>query len=373
MSHHPLFPPSGAHRWMRCTGSIDIVRALPDETSEFAKEGVAAHHAFAHILTYGHLDLGTPLPEGYTYTREMRDALMPAVQRAMGLINAAPHNVEQSVNFKVDKDTIYGTADLLVLDGNTLRVVDLKYGQGVRVNAQDNYQLMLYALGAIESFSWWGKFTRVELHILQPRLDHYDNHVMKPSQLWGWSGQVQSAVRAYRNGIKTFVPGNEQCRWCPHAGNCVAANQHVVSLFEDLGPEQVSTLPKADLVELLNQLSLIEQTIKAVREKATAELLSGGDIPGWKLVAGRTQRRWKSADDVTAVLIELDVDAYKPREVRSVADVEKELPKHVFQNKLQKLVTKPEGRPTLAKQSDKRPAINAVDLDAFEDLTEESK
>ena len=132
-------------------------------------------------------------------------------------------------------------------------------------------------------------------------------------------------------------------------------------------------MPKADLVHLLNQLQLVEHTIKAVREKATAELLSGGDIPGWKLVEGRTQRRWKSADDVTAVLTELDVDAYKPREVRSVADVEKELSKHVFQNRLQQLVTKPEGRPTLAKQSDKRPAINAVDLDAFEDLTEESK
>ena len=368
--HHPLFAPSAAHRWLWCTASIDIVAKLPPPApSAFALEGTAAHEAFRALVESGPQTIGMELSGGLVYDKEMRDALQPAVMRARDLIASAPFGCEEEVQLTVGNHVITGTADLLVFDGTTLRVVDLKYGQGVAVSAEGNPQLRIYALAALETFGWHDIET-VEMHILQPRLDSYTSETLDVGSLKAWGKTyVGGAVTDYSSGNVQFHPAEDTCRWCPYAGHCPAMRKQAVDAFEDLEPTALAgMLSEHDLAELLNRLPLLEKIAKTARELAVERLSRGERVPGYKLVPGRTQRRWKDEDEFEIACAAVQIEPREAPKVRSVAAIEKQVAKHVFENRFAHLVNKPEGRPTLAPESDKRPALKVADLDAFEDL-----
>jgi len=239
-----------------------------------------------------------------------------------------------------------GTADFVSVtqqqDGTmTVSVVDLKGGQGVQVTAYENPQLLLYALGTVEELDYLldGAPVEIDVFIVQPRLDHVSPDAPR-------------------------IPGEAQCRFCKARHDCPDLRRHVleatetdIELLEDLG-------------EVLPKLKMIRDWCASVEARALERLQAGDEIPGWKLVEGRSSRAWSHQDTVVkaAKRAKLKVDEYMPRSLLSVAQLEKRLGKAEFARKFNDLVVRKPGRPTLAPASDPRPSVNSAEALGFENL-----
>lgn len=416
---HARFGPSGAHRWMRCPASIAAEAGSPDTTSPHAAEGTAAHFVASECLTadltaayylgrviaVGARGARWAAPQGVLdagdYIFVVDDDMALHVQTYLDAVHdyAAGQQllVEQRVHFgdHIGVADQFGTADAVVLTpaGRELQVHDLKYGRGITVDAEENAQLMLYALGALDSFSVYGDYRSFRLVIHQPRLDHVSEWACSLEDLVSFAEEARVAAEGAldvlsdrdKPGWETehadkFVPGDKQCRWCKAKATCPALGAVVLDVvasvegFDDLSaPRPVSGISIEDLAEhVLPKISLIEDWCKAIRERAHV-LAAEGALPGHKLVSGRRgARRWANEADAEAVLrgMRLKRDQMFAHKLVSPTQAEKLLSDSPRRwARLEKLITRSEGAPSLVPASDPRPAIGvASDTDAFEVL-----
>lgn len=375
-----LLRPSAAERWLNCPGSAAREATVPRPRTSYADEGVAFHQVVAHTLSGGdaHEVLGTRTEEGVLINLEMvhhaeacrayaeklqADRRRWLIEHELDLGGVLPRN---------------GTADLIVLDwdGGVLHVVDWKYGQGVRVDARQNPQLLTYAVGAHRAVADLGDFDKVVLHIVQPRLAHASTYETTVEELVQHRDRLAFGVAAALDAEPEVRPG-PWCKFCAFKAHCTALAEYNVRAlqveFEDLtqAPPAPATLSNAQLGQVLDRLDTWESWVKAVRERAQDELQAGRPVPGWKLVEGRMGNRAWAGDDIivaeAAQRAGLALDQYMPRSLASVAALEKTVGKAVFAEKFGELVTRPAGKPVLAPESDKRPAVQPA-LE-FEDLT----
>lgn len=376
---HAKLSPSSAHRWLYCAGSVTLEAGLPDQSTEFSREGTAAH-ALAEWCLREKLhptEFVGDVIENWAVTPEMANAVADYVDYVRN-VHAQTHNstllVEQRVEFTNWVPGGFGTSDAIVIGDGLCHVIDLKFGQGVRVNAYRNEQAMLYALGVFQTFSPLYDIDTFVLHIHMPRLDYVSEYTITVTDLLNWASDVvRPAAAKAVDGELAFAPGEKACRFCKARATCKALAKHnyelAIGRFDDLDADAQPVSPQLlsvdEITKLLPKMSLLKQWASDVEEYATSVLTSGGTLPGYKLVEGRSVRQWASDQAAEELLISLvGVEHAFTKKLVSPAQAEKVLGR-AKAGVISDLVTKPRGKPTLAPDTDPRPAFGESAVDLF--------
>lgn len=368
---HAILGPSKAHRWMQCAGSVALEAGIPDTTSAYAEEGTQAHEMAAWILQG---------MNALTDDKDMLEHVNVYVDYVKREAEGHQLLIEQIVDYSsvIDVEDSFGTSDAVVLAGDTIKVIDLKYGMGVRVDAVENEQLMLYALGALEVFGVVGDFKTVKMAIVQPRLDHISEWEASVDDLRAFGARARDAAAEamqYAGGgmppVEALRPSEKACRFCKAKASCPALLTHVQDAvgadFENLDADEIKTSPMGmgsnSLSIAMAAVPLIEDWCKAVRAKVEAELLSGKPVSGFKLVQGRNgNRRWGDEAKAAELLKTFLHDAAFETSLISPATAEKKMKgSKAAWAQVQTVIVQKPGPPSVAPESDKRPAYSPAD------------
>lgn len=385
---HSEFAPSAAHRWFNCPGSIALTRNIVSVSSSYAKEGTSVHEIISECLTTGenaiaHLGRAI-LVEGEEFPID--EHACECAQVFLDYVRGkAKVGYQLGVEVKLDLGHLaegqYGHGDAVLYHPEMcdLIVADYKHGRGVVVNVEDNPQLLSYGSGAYHVNEAARSLT---LTVVQPRAGNPAVREWRTSivRLLKFEDEFKLAVERARMPEAPLIPG-DWCQFCPALGTCPAVRnkslERVRAEFAMAGdPEPIRLLSADELGLILDQTTMIEHWIEAVRKEALARALNN-DIPtGWKIVRRRTLRRWKDEATVESALVnvlELEPNAIWEHRLLSPAKVEKLLGK-ADAGAIAPLVEKPLGEPTLAPLSDKREAIvGDPRVEGFEAVTQQLK
>jgi hypothetical protein len=363
-----------------------LCKDIPNVSSKFADEGTLAHTLASNLLSKKpspwKQDDGSPFP---MITNEMEEEVNKYVDLVHQFTGDGTLMVEKRVDYSsfIGVPDSFGTADAIIVspDGEEVCCVDLKYGKGVRVDAEENPQLMLYCLGAINELDVIGAVKRVRMVIHQPRLDHVSEWDCTIEHLMEFSdGAMIAAAQAVGKIGEVcgpmLVAGEKQCRFCPAKATCPALQKYVQDNigggFEDITKEIPVPQNNDKLSIIMKAAPLIEDFLKAVRAKVESELLSGNPVKDFKLVEGRKgARAWVDKERVEALLksFRLKVEEMFDLSLISPTTAEKVLkdnPKRWA--KVEELITRKDGQPSVAPVTDKRPAISLTNAkDGFDD------
>lgn len=397
---------------MRCAAAIAMENGLPDSSSAFADEGTAAHELAAMALSAkadAAAYLGRVIEVNgrkFEVDFEMADNVQVYIDRVREYADGHELLVEQRVDFSnaIGQPDSSGTSDVVIITADEIQVHDLKYGRGVRVDADENEQLMLYGVGALNEYGLLGDFKTVRMLIHQPRLGHLSEWSCSVEDLEKFAEKAKAAaalsltaLQFKNNWVRQpdagyFAPGPKQCMWCKAQATCPALAKHVLETvadeFVDLdaplepqlapGVEKVRLLDNEALAEKLKAADMIEKWVESVRAKVAAELHAGRQVPDFKLVQGRRgSRDWEDKSEAEKTLKSMrlkeaemyDFKLISPTTAEKLAKAGtigvKQWPK------LQKMITQAEGKPSVAPASDKRPAlvVTAV-VDEFDVVAE---
>lgn len=371
-TQHALLSASSAHRWLHCTGSPLLEKDFPDSTSVYAQEGTLAHYlcelklmAYTGEITKRKLtSMKNKLMKSELWQPEMdstSEAYLDYIKDITMSYTVKPVILtEKKVDFSRYVPEGFGTADCLILAGDTLHVVDYKHGKGVVVDADHNPQMMLYALGAMSELSLLYRFKFVHMTIVQPRVNNISEFTMTADELTEWGETVvKPRAEAAISGNGTFEAG-DWCRFCRAKQQCKTRYESNDSLYPELSAQHDPRLITLDeLGEYLKRGRDMAAWLEDMKEYALSESLAGADVPGWKAVEGRGSRAFTDTDEAVDTLIKngIDESVLYERRVLTLAQMEKAVGKKAFGELVGDLVVKNPGKPTLVEESDKRPKI----------------
>lgn len=373
---HALLSASSAKRWLACTPSARLEDTFPRKDTAFSLEGTMAHEIAESELRR---TINGEKPEGNWTTNDhaydtVCAEVQPYVDSVIETINTYRASCDVVVPFLETKLDFsewvpegFGTGDATIIADDTIHIIDLKFGKGVKVDATNNPQLRLYALGAYMAFKDVFDLTKVVMEINQPRLDQISREEMTIDELLAWGESIKPTAKLAFEGLGEFNPG-EHCRFCKAKGTCRAlAEQAMNTALEEF--KDIELLNEEEVGQALQKLNAVEIWIKAIKDYATNQLLQGSSIPGWKLVEGRSLRKYVDELKVASALNSAgyeDALIYE-KKLLGITAMEKAIGKKNFSSILADLVIKPQGAPTLAPESDKRPAIENVQ-ELFKDI-----
>ena len=397
---HAKLSPSGAHRWMACPGSVVLEAPFPDSSSVYAAEGTVAHDIAAQCL----IDDRDPASfigdvmevDGFTFTvdKAMADYVADYVKlvRELGEGKTLYAESRVPIDHLTGEEGATGTSDAVIIDvaERNLSIVDLKYGMGVTVEATENPQLMMYALGAFEMYNILCDFDTVSMYIHMPRLNYVSECHISTEDLLQFADDVRAAADKVRWEEPTFNPGEKQCRFCKAKAVCPALRAEMAEIvdgtsaatideFADIMPE-VPTMETGDnyLSIAMAKVGLVEDWCKGVRAEVERRLLAGQKVEGFKLVEGRRgNRKWSDEAEVEALLksFRLRQDEMYDMSLISPTKAEK-----MFKNnpkrweKVEALTSRSDGKPSVAFASDKRSEMTVQSVaDDFRDLFQTAK
>jgi len=378
---HATLSPSSAVRWMACPGSVRLTKDLPDDSSAFADEGTDAHELAALCLetnTDAKAYLGRIMEKGNAVTDEMALAVQDYVDYVRDVVAATGGEllVEQKLSIAhiTGEAGAKGTSDVVILAAPELIIADLKFGRGVPVDAMDNPQLQIYALGALEQFGLAADFERVRTVIHQPRLGAVSEWTQTVEELKAFEAEVAKAAGDSALPDAPLHPTGKGCKFCKAKATCPALRQEVLDTFEAIKPETATT---DQLGEAMGKADLIKAWLKAIRAETETKLLAGVPVAGFKLVQGKKgDRAWSDKEAAEALLKTMRVphDQMYDYSVISPTTAEKLHKSEVIGPrqwpKVRALITQSEGKPSVAPESDKRPAmVMSAVLDDFTDVT----
>lgn len=369
---HAKLSASGASRWATCPGSVQMEEGIPDTESVYAKEGTLAHELselkLKHYLDskgFGKRKLNAAvkkIKEDELYQAEMdgfTDNYVDFIKEKALSFPSKPYiEIEKRVDFSSWVPGGFGTCDCILIHGSTLSIIDLKYGKGVPVSAEKNEQLILYALGAYNAFSLIYDIKKIEMNIVQPRLNNYSSWEVDLTELllWGDYFNVQSSKALSGNG--ELAPSAKACKFCKARDICSARAENNLALESEihLNPNEI---PKDKLFEYISRGEDIAKWVNDLKAYALNLCLSGEDVKGLKAVAGRTSRSWANQDEALKKLIDGGIDEaiIFDKVPLTLAKLEKALGKEQFNNLVGDMVVTSEGKPTLVFENDKRPSI----------------
>lgn len=368
---HALLSASGAHRWMNCTPSAVLESEFPDTTSEAAKEGTLAHemaeaklqHLFNtqnyHKATLTRTlnkikknELYQPEMDGYT------DDYVAYIRKAAMEFEKTPYiAIEKRLDLTAYIPDGFGTADCVMIGERTLHIIDLKYGKGVPVSAEDNPQLLIYALGALEAYKTLFAIDTVKISIVQPRIDNTNSSAYSVTLLRDWGEDVKELANIAIKGEGEYVPG-DWCRFCRARQQCRARADKNIELAFDVG-KKPPLITNEEVGEYLRKGEDVAKWLTELQDYALAECLAGRDVDGYKVVEGRGSRAWLDMDAAFEAIIEEGTDEAMlyERKPLTLAQVEKLMGKAHFADVAGEYVVKSPGKPTLVPSTDKRQAI----------------
>ena len=374
---HAFLSASGADRWINCTPSAVLTKDMPEETSPFAAEGTRAHEiAEACLRAYLRNEVW-PTFTGDKYITYLD--VVPYVDRTIAMyesIKAEDPSACMFVEVKVDfSDWVpegFGTSDCIIIGGDTLYVIDLKFGKGVTVDAVENPQARCYALGAYVLYRDIYEIEKIVTVIDQPRLAHRTSENISTNELLGWAERVLvPAAKAAWAGEGEYKAG-PWCRFCKAGAQCrarAAKNLVVSTGYEDL-PDP-ALLTDDQISRILQRADDLEVWVKKLKAYATGEILNGVVLDGWKVVEGRTNR---TITDEKAVARELRKLGYKPsqiytRKMIGITQMQALLGgKKATEATTGEYISRTEPKPTLVRSDDRRPAITASAYNDFKDI-----
>jgi len=379
---HALLSPSAAHRWLNCTAAPRLEENVEDKSSSYADEGTLAHaYCAKHLKTFlgvDTVDEDVEIAQFYElyhtgemdeYTDTYKTIVLEKFNQARTKTRDAQLLVEVRLDFTKYMPEAFGTADAVIIADGCLEIIDFKYGKGVKVSAYNNPQMKIYALGAYEAFSFEYNITRVRMTIVQPRIDNLSEFEITADDLQKWAEEeLQPKAKEAFSGKGKQMPG-AWCQFCKVKARCKALTETALNLAKEKADPNLLT-PEEIANDVLPFIDIVKSWLTGVEEYTLQAALNGTNYPGYKIVAGRSIRK---ITDVEAVMQELQSNAFaeesymKPRELRSITDLEKLVGKKRFAELCGKWIEKPQGKPTLVPESDKRPAYDTT-ADDFKDV-----
>lgn len=368
---HSRYPASASHRWINCPGSIRLSDQVPQEgSSSYAEEGTLAHAIAEQKLRIA-IDKTVKaselkkLTKDPMYDGEMDEATTFYAGLVMEHYNAggdyAELMIEQRVDFSQWVPEGFGTSDAIIISDDMIEVIDLKYGKGVRVDAEGNSQMRLYALGAYALFSDLYDFDKVRMTIVQPRLDHVSTEELTVERLLEWAKVyvVPAAELAAKDDAPTSA--GDWCRWCPARAICRTRSEANLELAR-YEFKRGDLLDPDEIAEILGKVDELTKWASDIQGYALQQAMDGAHYDGWKVVEGRSNRKYK---DELLVAEALHKEGYKDavlytRKLLGITDMEKLVGKKKLAEICQDLIEKPAGKPTLVPESDKREPINSA-------------
>ena len=376
MGAHSLLSASGSHRWLACTPSALLERQFADETSAYAAEGTAAHALSEHKLRK-FLKMRSKRPISEYDSPEMEENTDVYVAYACELIAEARKRsidaiilLEQKLDFSHYVPQGFGTGDLVIVSDSILSICDLKYGKGIPVSAECNPQMMLYAIGALAIFDALYDIQTVRMTIAQPRLDSISTCELSVEELMLWAEtELRPKAELAIQGEGNYVAG-EHCRFCRAKRSCRARAENNLELAK-LDFKLPPLLSDEEVTEALSKVEQLISWAGDIKDYALSEAINHGkQWPGYKIVEGKSSRKYTDEDKAAEVLLASggysDKDIFT-KDLLGITAMEKLLGKKQFNNLLDGLITKPPGRPTLVPINDKRPEYNTATADFKEE------
>ena len=376
---HATLSASGAHRWIACTPSALLEAKFPDSYNESAEEGTFAH-AWAEVQLKKFFKLGNQdklnqlekeMKEDKWYSAGLAEYVDEYVSMVTSLADDnSVIKIEDQLDFGKWVPGGFGTGDAVFISDNKLTVCDLKYGKNVPVSAIDNPQLRLYALGAYEAYNFLYDIEEVRVMICQPRNGGISEETLTVEELLAWGEQVKEIAEKAIKGAGETVAG-EHCRFCKAATQCKALRDYNLAGIDPAKGCDDLMSPE-ELAVVFSRADGIISYLNSVKAFCLDRALQGRPLPGYKLVEGRSNRKYTDEQKIADELLEAGYkDFYKPQQLIGITDMQKLLGKKKFEAMLSEYLIKPPGKPVLVPVTDARPEYNNA-ADDFEVLKGEN-
>ncbi len=380
MAKHAILSASGASRWMACTPSAVLEQQFENKSSVFAEEGTLAHELgeLTLKLNLGEITKRTfnskfkKIQENKLYSADMPDYVQTYVDTCLERVSEAKattpdalFKIEQRLDFSEWVPDGFGTGDFVIIADGTMEVCDLKYGKGVPVSANNNKQMMLYALGAIAEFNFLYDIQKVRMTIIQPRLDNISTFEVTTEDLLKWAEDyVRPRAELAIKGKGEFCAG-DHCKFCRAKAICRARAEKNMELAK-YDFEEPALLDNNDVAYILSKIDELVNWAGDVKDFALEQALNGEEYDGFKVVEGRSNRKYADTEAIVEILRDNnfnDPDIFKPSELITLTNMEKLVGKKKLTELIGDYIVKPPGKPTLVPITDKREPYNPAKAD----------
>ena len=378
MSRHAVLSASASHRWLHCLPSARLELEFENTGSEAAREGTAAHELCEHKLKRA-LHMRSKRPVSDYDSDEMEDCTDAYTDFVMEQVEIARQScrdpivlIEQHLDFSCYVPDGFGTGDCIIISDDRLHIIDFKYGMGVLVEAEENPQMKLYALGALQIYDALYDINEVSMTIFQPRRENVSTWTIPVTELREWAEEeLRPKAEMAFEGQGEYVPG-EWCTFCRAAVRCRARAEEKLRLAQTEF-RMPPLLTDTEIEEILNVLPDLTKWANEITAYATdAAVNHGKEWQGFKVVEGRSVRKYRDEKKVAEAAKAAGYKDIWRKSLITLTDMEKLMGKDTFREILGDLVFKPPGKPTLVPKSDKRPAINTTNaINEFNEITEE--
>ena len=370
---HAILSASSSDRWLHCPPSARLCETYEDKGSDYAAEGTDAHELCEYKLKRAlGMDASDPTENLTWHNEEMEDCANGYAAYILEMVEAAKEScadpkvlIEQRVDFSRWVEQGFGTADCIIITDGTLRICDYKHGLGVLVDATDNPQMKCYALGALELFDDIYDIDNVSMTIYQPRRQNISTFEISKDALYKWADEVlkPTADLAFA-GDGNFLCG-EWCGFCKAKHECRARAESNLTLAQ-YDFKFPPLLEDSEIEYILSRADELVAWASDIKEYALQQAISGKEWAGWKLVEGRSNRKYSNEEAVIQAVTDAGFDPYE-KKLLGITAMQKRLGKSRFDELLTAYIEKPQGKPTLVPESDKRPAMNNAKTDFMEE------
>lgn len=365
---HALLSASSSARWLNCPPSARLSEEVEDVTSDFAAEGTDAHALCEYKLRNAlGGSRGEKLPNLTWYSQEMEDTATDYVAYILEVLSEVKKTcknpmvlIEQRLDFSRYVEEGFGTGDCVIVADDTLHVIDFKNG-AVEVNAENNSQMMLYALGALEQFGFLFDINKVAMTIYQPRIGNISTYEMAADALLEWAQNTLAPIAKLAYAGKGEFKCGPHCRFCRCKAHCrerAEANMRLASLDFAKAP----VLQDGEVEEILAKVDDLVSWANDIKEYALDAALKGKRWNDWKVVEGRSNRKYADDSKVVEIVTSAGLDPFE-KKLLSITELQKRIGKTHFNELVAPYVMKPPGKPTLVPRSDKREELNSAAAD----------
>ncbi len=371
-SNHALLSASSSHRWLNCPPSAMLCAKEVNESSPYAKQGTDAHSLCEYkVLKALNQTLSDPTENLDFFDSEMDNCsdmycsyVMEQLEKAKSLCQDPQILIEQRLDFSKWVPEGFGTGDCLIIADKVLHIIDFKYGLGILVEAENNPQMMCYALGALDIYDGIYDIEEVKMTIFQPRRDNISSHTIKKEDLLSWADNVLKPTAELAIKGKGEFNAGSHCQFCAVKATCRKRAEYNLELAK-YDFEMPANLNQSEIAAILPKIDSLVNWAADVKEYALQSALSGTNYPGFKVVEGRSNRKYTDEEAVAFTVKNYGYDPYE-KKLLGITAMTSLLGKEKFNEILSEFITKPSGKPTLVPETDKRPALNTA-KDDFKD------
>ena len=375
MPKHAYLSASASHRWLACPPSAKLCANIADQTSEYAQQGTDCHELCAYLVEKALGRAVTDPTENLTFydaemqicAEEYRNYVLEQIEAAKEFCKDPQVMIEQRLDFSRWVENGFGTGDCVIVADEVLQIIDYKHGLGVLVSAGDeehggNSQMMCYALGALEAFGDIYDINQIKMTIFQPRRDNVSTYTISKDDLLKWAEEVLAPTAQLAYTGKGEFKAGDHCQFCKVKATCRKRAEYNLELAK-YDFEMPATLDDIEIAAILAKVDEMISWGNDIKEYALQQAQSGVHFDGWKIVEGKSNRKFT---DEAAVVFKVKDAGYDPYEKKllGITAMSTMLGKKKFEELLGELVYKPPGKPALVPESDKRPAMNTA-IDDF--------